>query len=221
MSRIPHRRRFNRRTVVTITAPTGDAVSTADMKTYLRVDHTDDDALIAVFVQTATEMAKQYTRRSLLTEVLELQLDGFPGDDDDRIVAMGGGTHTAHVATVLGGVGEVDLPFGPIQSLDSITTYDRNNSSSVLTSAAYETDLEGWRVYLNDGYTWPTDLRERDAVRIRYTAGYGAGSIPLPIVHAIKQHVEGMYECRGACAMPDGCKGLLEPYRRYDQLGFV
>lgn len=221
MSRIPYRRRYNRRSIVTITPPTGDAVSTADMKTYLRVDHSDDDALIAVFVDTATEVAKQYTRQALLTEVLELQLDGFPGDDGDRIVAMGAGMHDAHYATVLGGVGEVDLPFGPIQSLDSITTYDRSNNSAVLSSAAYSTDLRGWRVYLNNGYTWPTDLRERDAVRIRYTAGYGAAAIPLPILQAIRQHVEAMYECRGACGMPDGCKGLLEPYRRHDQLGWL
>lgn len=220
MTTLPYRGRYNRRSIVTITPPTGDAVSTADMKTYLRVDHSDDDTLIADFVDTATEAAKQYTRQALLTEVLELRMDGFPGDDDERIVMMGAGMHDAHYRTVLGGVGEIDLPFTPIQSLDSITTYDRSNSSSVLTSAAYSTDLEGGRVYLNDGYTWPTDLRDRDAVYVRYTAGYGAGSIPTPIVQAIRQHVEAMYECRGGCAMPEGCKALLTPYKRYDQLGW-
>lgn len=191
-----------------------------DMKAYLRQDDTEDDAMITAFIATATESVKQFTRRALLTEVLELRMDGFSADGDEALLALGPGMHQGHYGSILGNPGTVDLPFGPVQSVDSITTYDRANASAVFSSAAYSVDTEGARVYLNDGYTWPTPLRDRDAVYIRYTAGYGAGSIPSPIVQAIRQYVEAMYECRGACAMPDPCKGILGTYKRFDQLGW-
>jgi hypothetical protein len=213
-------RSFNRRSLVTITAPTGRAVSVVDMKAYLRQDNTEDNAMIDAFIFAATEAVKQYTRTGLLTEVLELRIDGFSASGDDNLVGLGPGVHDGHYGSIVGNPGTVDLPFAPLQSVDSITTYDRANTSSVFSSSAYSVDTAGGRVYLNNGYTWPTELRDRDAIHIRYTAGYGEASIPEPIVQAIQQHVEAMYECRGGCSMPDECKGMLGPYKRYDQLGW-
>jgi len=213
-------RSFNRRSLATVTAPTGRAVSLVEMKAYLRQDDTEDDAMIDAFIVTATEAVKQFTRVALLTEVFDLRMDGFSADGDDDLVALGSGVHDGHYGSIVGNPGTIDLPFAPLQSVTSVTTYDRANTSSVFSASAYSVDTGGARIYLNDGYTWPTELRDRDAVHIRFTAGYGAASIPEPIVQAIRQHVEAMYECRGGCAMPDACKSILGPYKRFDQLGW-
>lgn len=214
-------KRYNRRSVVTITAPTGEALSLIDAKKYMVVDDNSDDAMITDFIAAATEAIKQYLRRALLTEVLELRMDGFPASSDEALVSLGAGVHHMSVSHALGGWDYVDLPWIPIQSVTSITTYDTANAASVFDAAAYTLDTESGRVFLTQGYTWPTALRDRQAVFIRYTAGYGAGSIPLPIVQAIREYVSRMYEARSLCPMGEQCQAMLSPYKRRDELAWL
>lgn len=215
-------KRVNRKSLNIITAPAVLAVSVADMKSYLRVDTSDDDDLIQAFIESATEYIKQYIRRSLITETLELTMDGFGTAEYDPLIKLGAGVHTGSYAYLTGYGNEFDLPFCPIQSITSIKTYDRDNTESTYSSANYELDETGGRVYLNEGYTWPSNLRAREAVKVRYVSGYGdAGSdIPAPITQAIKLYVGKMYDCREACEMPDMCKSLLAAYKLYDDMGY-
>ena len=211
-------RRYNRRSVKSVVAPSGVAVSLSDAKSWIIDPPSADDALIQSLIDTSVEMVKQYLGVSLLTETLELRLDGFPGHEDEALLALGPGVHTGSLSYLLNGTGEIELPFGPIQSIVSIKAYLRDNSEVTVSPAIYSLDGQGWRVYLNDGQVWPVDLRDRDAVRVEYVAGYGAGSIPFPILQAIKQHVLVMYEIRSGCELPGGSKALLAPYQRLDAL---
>jgi hypothetical protein len=211
-------RRYNRRSVKSVVAPSGVAVSLSDAKSWIIDPPSADDALIQSLIDTSVEMVKQYLGVSLLTETLELRLDGFPGHEDEALLALGPGVHTGSLSYLLNGTGEIELPFGPIQSVESITAYLRDNSDVTVDPATYSVDDRGWRVYLNDSQIWPVDLRDRDAVHVRYVAGYGAGNIPAPILQAIKQHVLVMYEVRSGCELPGGSLALLAPYRRIDLL---
>lgn len=217
---------YNRKTVVTVTPPATSPISLVDMKSYLRVDTSDDDDLIQDFIDSSTESVKQYIKRALITETFELSADGFGGneiDSDARLDALGAGMHVISYPYVLGRGNEIEIPFLPIQSITSIKTFDRSNNESTFNSSKYELDEQGGRVYLNEGETWPSDLRSREAVKIVFVAGYGdAGSdIPAPIVQAIRLYVGKMYDCREACEMPDNCKRLLDPYKILDNLGWM
>ena len=113
----------------------------------------------------------------------------------------------------------VDLPFGPLQSVTSVVTYDRANDASTFSSDNYQVDLQGGRVYLNEGETWPAELRATNAVEITYIAGYGSGNIPAPIVQAIKMYVSTLYD--GTCeGVTEQMSRLVSPYRRHDGLPF-
>ena len=97
-------------------------------------------------------------------------------------------------------------------------TYDRSNNASTFDSAKYQVDLQSGRIYLNEGQVWPSNLRAQDAVQVTYVAGYGSGSIPAPILQAIRDYVAQLY---------DGCEGMtaeikrqLAPYRRGDELAW-
>ena len=210
--------RFNRRTVLTITKPAVLPVALADMKTYLNITGTQDDALLTVFIEASADAIRQYLGRSLVTETLELRMDAFPGYDEEAVIRLGPGVHTYHYNSLVSGGATVDLPFGPVASITSITTFDRANSGTVFSSANYQAD-DG-RVYLNEGQSWPSDLRDRDAVAIRYVSGQAAVDLPPAIVQAVKQHVAVMYECREGCELPAACKAMLAAYRRMDQLGW-
>jgi hypothetical protein len=211
---------FNRKTVSVTASADSPAVSTADMKAYLRVSGSGDDDLIASFVTSATEAMKQYLRIGLLTETYKFQMDRFADVNPDlALMSLGGGVHDLPRAYVLGNPDRVDLPFAPLQSITSIVTYDRDNDSSTFSSDNYEVDLQGGRVYLNEGETWPAELRATNAVEITYVAGYGSGSIPAPIVQAIKMYVSTLYD--GTCeGVTDQMSRLVSPYRRHDELPF-
>lgn len=214
------RRRYNRRSVQSISGPSGVAVSLADVKAWIIDPPASDDALIQQLIDMSVEMVKQHLGVALLTETLELRLDGFPGSDEESLLALGPGVHTGSLSYLLNGTGEIELPFGPIQSVVSIKAYLRDNSEVTVDPGIYSLDERGARVYLNDSQVWPTDLRDRDAVRVQYVAGYGAGNIPLPILQAIKQHILVMYETRSGCELPGGSVALLSPYKRLDALAW-
>lgn len=215
-------RRINRKSISVVTKPATLAVSLSDMKDYLRVDGTDDDSLITSFIESATDVVKQYLRRSLITETLELTMDGFGEAQEDPLLRLGSGVHTGSYVYLTGRGNEFDLPFLPIQSVTYIKTFDRDNTESTFDSAKYELDETGGRVYLNEGETWPDNLRHRESVKVRYVAGYGDAStdLPSPIIQAIKLYVGKMYDCREACEMPGMCYKLLDGYKLYDGMGY-
>lgn len=211
--------RYNRKSVNVTASTDSPAVSIIDLKTFLRIDTSDDDPVVSAYIATATEAVKQYCRRAILTETFVFKADGFAyAGADDRLLALGPGVHTASVPYVLGGGETLDLPFPPLQSVTSIVTYDRSNNASTYSASKYGVDLQSGRIYLNEGETWPSDLRAQDAVQVTYVAGYGSGSIPAPILQAIRGYVEQLYD--GCDGMTDEIKRLLAPYRLGDLLAW-
>lgn len=210
-------RQYNRRSVEVISASLDAIVYLSDVKDFLRIDGNDDDIILGIFVTSALEAAEKYTRRAIRQLTLELTLDGFPFNDDDALVRLGPGVHSVARSYITGRFNEFDLPYPPVQSVTSITTYNRANASSVFSSDAYI--LDGSRVVLNDGYVWPSELRDFAAVKVRYVAGYGA-NIPAQIKLAVMQHVAAMYECRSGCDIPAHARGMLDAYRILDGLSW-
>lgn len=211
--------RYNRKSVYVTASDDTPAISLADMKAFLRVTDTADDTQITAYIATATEAVKQYLRRAVLTETFVFKADGFtePGGDD-RLMSLGPGVHTASVPYVLGGGETLDLPFPPLQSVTSIVTYDRGNNAATFVDTKYQVDLQSGRIYLNEGEVWPSDLRAQDAVQITYVAGYGSGSIPAPILEAIRMYVEAIYD--GCGELSDKARAMLAPYRLMDNLAW-
>lgn len=211
--------RFNRKSAYVTQSTDAPAISIVEMKAFLRVDTSDDDVVISAYLATATEAIKQHLRVALLTETFVFKADGFSyADADERLIALGAGIHTGSRPYLLGGGETLDLPFPPLQSVTSVVTYDRDNNASTYDASNYQVDLQSGRIYLNEGSVWPSDLRAQDAVQVTYVAGYGSGSIPAPIVQAIRAYVEQLYD--GCDGMTEEVKRLLAPYRRGDELAW-
>lgn len=211
--------RYNRKSVSVMASSDNRAILLFDMKRFLRVDGAGDDDIIGSYIDTATEAVQQYLRQAILTQTFVFKADGFTDAyGDDRLLALGPGVHTVSRPYILGGGETLDLPFPPLQSVTSIVTYDRGNNASTYSASRYRVDLTSGRIYLNEGETWPSGLRAQDAVEVTYVAGYGSGSIPTPILEAIRMYVQSMYE--GCAGMTDQAKALLAPYRRADELAW-
>jgi uncharacterized phiE125 gp8 family phage protein len=185
-----------------VTGPAGEPVSLGEAKGHLRVDISEDDALIGGLITAARMHVEQHLKRALMTQTWELVLDCFPSS------------------------GGIRLPLPPLASVVSVKYTDVDGVEGTFAASNYlvDTDREPGLVRLKRSSAWPAvELQEVGGVRVRYVAGYGnAGATPRPIRQAILLLVGSLYENREdtlvaqgvtVMALPFGVKALLMPYR--------
>lgn len=144
----------------TILAPTAEPVSLAAAKTHLRVDHDDEDLLIAGLISVARQYVEAWTKRRLVVQTLRADLDYFP-------------------------YGVIELPVGPVRDIASVVYLDSAGDSQTLATTLWQSDLRGglarvlWEA---SNQPWPTTETGRlNAVTIQFTAGY---AIPFTATNA-------------------------------------
>jgi len=185
-----------------ITGPATELLTTAEAKLHLKVSGSSEDTYIDSLIVTARTMIEQYTSRALITQTWDQYYDTLPNTQDF-----------------------VQLHRGPVQSITSFK-YFLNDTESTLDSANYNLDDASIfpRVYLDDDETWPSLDVRRNAVTIRFVAGYGdnVSDVPEPFIHACRMLVGWMYQKREdnvsrspfkTAALPQGVAYLLNPYR--------
>lgn len=183
-----------------ITQPENEPVSLSEVKLHLRVEHNEEDTLIASLIKTAREVAEtSFTWRALAIQTFEYTLDRFPSDRS------------------------VYLPRPPLKTVESISYKDRTGTETVLNTDCYivDTAAEPGRVVLVPEASWPdVELYPTSAVRIRFTAGYDATDIPESIKQGMLLMIGHWYENREAVVVgnvarevPFAVEALLYPYR--------
>ena len=176
-------------------------VTLAEAKLHLRVDGTDEDALISALITSATEGAEQMTGRAIMSQTWELTLDAFPD--------------------------AFELTRVPVVSVTSVKYYDSAAVQQTMLNTLYtldNTDDFGY-AYVVPAYatTWPTTNDQINSVVVRYVCGYAsAAAVPEPIKSWIKLQLGAMYanrECevieRGNVLKLGFVDALLARYRVY------
>lgn len=184
-----------------VTPPACEPISLQEAKDHLRVDSTADDALIEALISAARQSIDGplgTLGRCLITQTLELTLPEFP-------------TEIVLPCPPLIAVTSVEYRTGGSPEYDPLTSYQVSRSEPARIKPA---SSESWPTAVEDTY---------DAVKVTYTAGYGAhpGAIPAPIRAALLIMVGEMYEHREVSMvglsvqqMPT-LTNLLAPYRFY------
>jgi uncharacterized phiE125 gp8 family phage protein len=175
-------------------SPAAEPVTLDQAKAHLRVDTTDDDALITTLISSARARAEWHTGRAFVTQSWTLWLDAWPCS------------------------GVVEIPLPPLQSVSSVTAYALNDSATVLDAATYQVDSAASpaRLALKPDASPPVALRALNAIAITFIAGYGdASDVPAPVQQAILMIVAALYAHRGdeAAETPQEALALLAPYR--------
>lgn len=184
---------------VRITAPAVPPVSLAEAKAHLRVDSTDEDALITGLVASATAHLDGYTGilgRAVVTQTWRLDVDEFPID-------------------------AIDLPLTPVQSVTSVVYIDRDDVAQTLDPTLYDlvTRAGTTRVERPRTSLWPATARRPDAVRVTFVVGDAVADVPAPIKSAALLIVGDLYHNREAAgpqalAPNPAVHALIAPYRR-------
>jgi uncharacterized phiE125 gp8 family phage protein len=155
------------------TLPATLVVSLAEVKTWLKIDGTDEDTLLTSLIASATAECESYSGLSFITRTRTVKLTSFKGRD-------------------------LILPYGPVTALTSITYTDEDEAPQTIDTADYTVDTASGLSKVRVTESWPYTNQILNNVTVTYVAGYAsAAAVPEVIKTAIKKKVAFDYEKRG------------------------
>lgn len=174
------------------TAPAIEPLTTAEVKLHLRIDHSEEDALIDRLIQTARQQCEDVSRRAFITRTLTAKLDCWPDCT-------------------------FELPFPPLLAVTSIKYTDISAVQTTFSASNYIVDAhsEPGRIGLKWSSYWPSvTLQAINGIEIIYTAGYGAAATDVPDRYkaAILLLVAHLYENREAAVVGQGFSSQALPF---------
>jgi hypothetical protein len=191
-----------------ITAPAVEPVSADELRTMLKEDVSElGDSEAERLIASARQFVEEITGIALITQEWEMTLDRWPGYGEP----WWDGVREGHVSQLKGRAKPVTLPRYPLQSVDSVKTYDLGDTETTITvSTVFNVDLAArpGRMHLKAGQTWPIATRDFDAIHIGYTAGFGDAPADVPPVlrDAVLLLAAYHYNHRGECDMSEAWK---------------
>ncbi len=161
-----------------ITAPAKEPITKAEAKLFLKVDHTDDDALIDSMIIAARVHAEKYTSRVFITQTWQFFLNNFPSNNNDII-----------------------LPKPPLISVTSVKFTDEDNVQVTFSVDNYSISTNSIRgsIILNPDKEWPSDtLHTANPIEIEFVAGYGEETTDISelLRSAMLLSIADLYETR-------------------------
>lgn len=183
--------------IIVSTAPVKQPLLLSEAKEHLQVVHERDDNYIRSLIRAATLWAESYVGRKFITQTLTVELD-------------------ASEAT-----GSIQLPYSPVISLTSFSTYDTEGVATAVSSEYYYLSGTNPAFLVPNNGGWGL-YRVRKAAQAVYVVGYGAtgASMPDDIIHALKVIVADMYhnqestsQSTSIVTVPMSAKALLGPHR--------
>lgn len=181
-----------------LAGPAVEPIPLAEMKAYLRLDGSDEDALVSSLVTAARLAVERAARVALVAQSWRYETPGWPA----------------------GGI--VPLPLSPILSIDMVRVLAAGGAPLTLASALVRLDdtADPARLVLDSSVARPAGDDVRLSVDL--TAGFGATAtaVPAPLRLAVQRLVAGWFEARGdgsqarTVALPPDIAALLAPYVR-------
>jgi uncharacterized phiE125 gp8 family phage protein len=181
---------------ILLTGPAVEPVSLAEAKAFLRVEHDDDDDVIASLIVSARIYAEAQTRRAMITQSWRLTRDAWPQ------------------------TGRIAVRPAPLQSLEAARVHDGEGEPIELDVAGFFVDVAGSELVFAP-WVMPQPGQTAAGIELDVTLGFGdaAVDVPEPLRQAIRLLVGHWYENRGlvspgaAPLLPLTVPALLAPYR--------
>jgi uncharacterized phiE125 gp8 family phage protein len=176
------------------TAPVNEPWTLAEVKSYLKIDDSNEDSMLNTLIKGARMMAESYLNQGLITQTITEKLDRL-GDPT------------------------IYLSVSPVLAVSSFQYANSENTTATFAATEYVVDTFSKPARLNLGYgkTWPTLYGNINDVTITYTVGYGTESsaVPYQIRQAILLMVADTYENRQDYVkrLPTASQYLLDQYR--------
>ncbi len=174
-----------------VVGPTIEPFEVHELQAHLRIDTAEASEDLARKITAARRWVERATGRALLSQQWAYWFDAFPA------------------------CGYVEIPTGPILSIDSLVSYDALNVETVYAGSNYQTDVALGRVLLNRDAVWPSDRRSYRGGKVLFTAGYGTDPMLIPpdLREAVAMMTGYFYNDRdGFGPPPEQARAIVESY---------
>ena len=188
------------KTIQIVTQPAAEPLTLAEVKEFLRVDHSDDDATLAIFITAARQLCESYTRLALMPTTFEEYFDDFP----------------QYTGTFKD---EIRLSRSPVSAVTYVKYIDGNETTITANAADYKIDTISRPARISPDNGWFGTYETINAVFVRYVAGFAdAASVPAPLKHGMMLVIGDMYENRtdSVKRLPTASEYLWNPYRVFE-----
>jgi uncharacterized phiE125 gp8 family phage protein len=182
---------------ILLSGPAVEPITLDEAKAYLRVEHDDDDLVIAALIAGARIHVETQTRRALITQTWRLIRDNWPVD------------------------GRLQVSPTPLQAIVAARVYEANGTTLAIDTQAFVADKAASPAIVAFA-PWSLAIPDQvvGGIEIDVRVGYGdtAATVPQPLRQAIRLLVAHWYENRGlvaaqAAVLPVSVSALLAPYR--------
>ncbi|MBL9088438.1 MAG: phage head-tail connector protein [Planctomycetia bacterium] len=179
-----------------IAGPAQEPLTLEEAKRFLRITSDAEDDVVLALVAAARKRIERGTELALITQTVEVKLDGFWGSC------------------------AIELPMPPLQEVVSIQYLDAAGALQTLPADTYKvsTHRRPGRVWLASGKSWPTTKDEREAVTVTFNAGFGDDPTDVPpnLIHAMRmlcahydRHREAVMAGEAPQLVPEGVEALM------------
>ena len=180
---------------IILVPPSAEPLSLTDAKAMLRVEHADDDVVIASLIAAARGHVEALTRRVLMVQTWRLVRDAWPAD------------------------GRIHLRSGPLRAVMAARGFDASGEAHAIDVQNFVVD-EAADIIASPAWALPPPGRHRGGIELDLELGFAAhpADVPAPLRQALRMMVAHWYDNRGAVAsgatlLPAGAAALIAPYR--------
>ena len=181
---------------ILLTASAVEPATLDEANAFLRVEHNDDDEVIAALVVGSRIHVEAQTRRALMTQNWRMSADAWPQD------------------------GRLKVAPAPLQMLDATRAYEFDNVAHDVDTQAFVADLANSALIFAPR-ALPAPGRLAAGIGLDVTVGYGNAEIDVPeaLRQAIRPLTAHWYENRGLAVvgtvtvLPATVAALIAPYR--------
>jgi uncharacterized phiE125 gp8 family phage protein len=182
---------------ILLTGPAVEPLSLDDARSFLRVEHDDDDPLISALIVSARMHVEGQGKTALISQDWRIVLDCWPHH------------------------GRIAVRPGPLKALKAARVYDCHGEPQTIDTQAFVPD-RGASTLAFMPWTMPVPGRIAAGIELDVTVGFGdaAADVPEPLRQAIRLLVAHWYENRGLVAaadkstvLPSTVAALISSYR--------
>jgi len=132
------------------TAPTAPPIHLNEAKAHLRIDGTDNDAMIRAYVAAASNLVENDAGRQMVVATRRLGVNAFPTT--------------------------IEINYPPLVSVSSLTYLDTARARQTLAAASYAVRTTPIFGYVEEAAntSWPSAYDEADSIQVNYICGYAA-----------------------------------------------